>query len=358
MAKVTKISWAHSTFNPWIGCSKVSPACDNCYAEGVAKRMGKKLWGKDAERFFTNTSYWCEPLRWNEEAGKRGEPWRVFCGSLCDVMEDRRDLDERREMLFDLIGETPNLTWLLLSKRPENFLKLTPEEWVGGWPKNVWAMTTAENQRRLDERLPHLLKVPVEVRGLSIEPLLGPIVLPDTVLPCTACRGHGSVLPSFSADHFVPCAECLRRAKALDGGALLGPGKIAKFDTIQWVIVGGESGGGARPMHPLWAKDLRDQCAKHGVAYHFKQWGAWLPISDCAQDLHESLYKPPPKRDPEGTRKCKVAFDFICKDGRRQNDYTHGSDCFMTFRVGERRAGRLLDGKLWDQTPQSMVVPV
>lgn len=357
MAKVTKISWAHSTFNPWIGCQKVSAACENCYAEGVAKRMGKKLWGKDAERMMTGDAYWDEPIRWNEEAGRRSEPWRVFCGSLCDVMEDRRDLDERRDMLWELIGETPNLTWLLLSKRPENFLKLTPEEWHGAWPKNVWALTTAENQRRLDERLPHLLKVPAEVRGLSIEPLLGPITLPETALPCLNCKGRGWVLPFFSADYGVPCKPCQDRARALGAGPFSARQKIV-FDTIQWVICGGESGGGARPMHPRWAKDLRDQCAKHAVAFFMKQWGEWLPISDCPNELHESLYKPPPKRDPEAIRRCKVANDVIGFDGRSRKDYAQGSDAMLMFRVGAKRAGRLLDGKLWDQTPHGMVVPV
>ena len=347
MAKVTNISWAHSTFNPWIGCTKVSPACDNCYAEGVAKRMGKKLWGKDADRFFTMENYWEAPLRWNEEAGRRSEPWRVFCGSLCDVMEDRRDLDGRREMLFELIEATPNLTWLLLTKRPENFLKLTPEEWnhPHAWPKNAWAMTTAENQRRLDERLPHLLKVPTEVRGLSIEPLLGPIVLPDTALPCTACRGRGYGLPFFSADYCEPCDACLQRARALDGGSLLGPGKYAKFDTIHWVIVGGESGGKARPMHPAWVRSLRDQCAKHRVAFHMKQWGEWRsPESGEAYDTTNGSGQ---KRkafiiQPDGTVKCF---------GKSEGDE-------VVVRVGVKKAGRLIDGKLWDQTPQSMVVPV
>lgn len=357
MAKVTKISWAHSTFNPWVGCDKVSPACDHCYAEGVAKRMGKDLWGKDAERFFTNTSYWCEPRRWNDEAARRGEPWRVFCGSLCDVMEDRRDLDERREMLFELIEETPNLTWLLLTKRPENFLKLTPEEWHSAWPKHAWAMTTAENQRRLEERLPHLLKVPAEVRGLSIEPLLGPMVLPETVLPCVNCRGRGWVLPFFSADYGVPCKECQQRATELSGEMFTDRQKIV-FNTIQWVIVGGESGGSARPMHPKWAKDLRDQCAKHGVPFFMKQWGEWLPISDCANELNERLYKPAPKRDPEAARKPKVATGVLGVDGQWRQDYAQGSGAMLMFRAGARRAGRLLDGRLWDQTPQSMVVPL
>lgn len=272
MGKKTKISWAHSTFNPWIGCDKVSPACDNCYAEGVAKRMGKELWGKDAERFMTNPDYWREPVRWNEEARQRGEPWRVFCGSLCDVMEDRRDLDPRRTALFELIEATPHLTWLLLSKRPENFVRLTPAHWSRGWPAHVWPMTTAENQRRLDERLPSLLCVPAAVRGLSIEPMLGRIVIPEAALPCVHCRGRGWHLQTFSDDHGVPCKYCKERATGIRGERFAAR-QMVKFDTISWVICGGESGGGARPMHPAWAKELRDQCMKHEVAFHFKQAG-------------------------------------------------------------------------------------
>lgn len=350
MAKFTKISWAHSTFNPWIGCEKVSPACDNCYAEGVAKRMGKALWGKGAPRFFTGEAYWEEPLAWNEEAGKRGEPWRVFCASLCDVMEDRRDLDERREQLFELIGETPHLTWLLLSKRPENFMKLSPEEWRADWPENVWPMTTAENQRRLQERLPHLLKVPAKVRGLSIEPLLGPIILPTAALPCTQCQGRGWSLPYSSADHGVPCRSCRDRAVALGGGPFTARTKVV-FDTVQWVIVGGESGGKARPMNPAWVRGLRDQCAQHGVAFHMKQWGEWAP-----------------KKEYQGPKKAGVVrWGTVAGDGTfyesttpwngHDDDGTDGNET-VVLRVGTKAAGRLIDGRLWDQTPQSMVVPL
>lgn len=341
MAKVTKISWAHSTFNPWIGCSKVSPACDNCYAEGVAKRMGKKLWGKDADRMFTGESYWNEPISWNRQAAAMSEPWRVFCGSLCDVMEDRRDLDVRRAMLYELIEQTPHLTWLLLSKRPENFVRLTPKSWIGGWPTNVWAMTTAENQRRLNERLPHLLRVPAKVRGLSIEPMLGPIEIPDAALPCTSCKGRGWSLPFFSADYGVPCEDCRARAKAIDGGVSLGRRSMAKFDTIHWVIVGGESGGAARPMNQKWATALRDQCVKHEVAFHFKQWGEWLPREHAV--------------NVDGKRMAWVGGEGEVRDELERVNRTKWS---LMVRVGVKPAGRALEHRGWDQTPQSMVVPV
>ncbi len=356
MARKTKISWAHSTFNPWIGCEKVSPACTHCYAEMVAKRMGKEAWGKGAPRILTVDDYWRQPVQWNQEAAASGQEWRVFCGSLMDVMEDRRDLDAPRERLYDLIEATPSLTWLLLSKRPENFVRLAPKRWSGRWPDNTVAMATAENQQYLNERLPYLLQVPAR-RGLSIEPLLGPVVIPETALPCTHCRGRGWYLEEFRSDRGVPCKYCRERAATLGGGPFA-PRQMVKFDYLHWVIVGGESGGGARPMHPKWAKDLRDQCAKHGVAFHFKQWGEWLPVSDIGHKLHESLYKPAPKRDPEAARKPKVATGVLGTDGQWRKDYAEGSGAMLMFRAGARRAGRLLDGKLWDEAPKREGVPV
>jgi protein gp37 len=332
MAKATKISWAHSTFNPWIGCEKVSPACLHCYAEGVAKRMGKELWGAEAPRFFTGEAYWREALRWNEEAGKRREPWRVFCGSLCDVMEDRRDLDERREQLFELIEETPNLTWLLLTKRPENFLRLTPEEWASGWPRNVWAMTTVENQRRAEERLPHLLKVPAAVRGVSAEPLLGPVDLSPWLLDPCACN-----VPFMDgAGQHDPACPSVTRAWGID-----------------WVIVGGESGGGSRAMHPGWARALRDQCSKARVAFHFKQWGNWAPHDGQPVKLESlALFN----KHENGDRPIYIRN---LEPDRREDwsEYQTRDDVYM-FRTTVKEAGRLLDGRLWDQTPQSMVVPL
>ena len=338
MAKATKISWAHSTFNPWIGCEKVSPACDNCYAEGVAKRMGKQLWGKTAERFFTKENYWKEPLSWDREASKSNKPWRVFCGSLCDVMEDRRDLDERRQMLFDLIEVTPHLTWLLLSKRPENFVRLTPKTWINAWPPNAWALTTAENQRRLDERLPSLLCVPAQVRGLSIEPMLGPITIPENALPCTRCHGRGWYLERFSDNHGTPCKDCIARAKALDGGITVTSRSTVKFQTISWVIVGGESGGPARPMNPKWAAALRNQCLKHSVPFHYKQSGEWMAREDAM--------------NVEGKRTAWVAGEGEVREDLERIDRTKWT---LMVRAGVKAAGRLLEGKQWDQTPHDGV---
>jgi len=231
MGKNSHIEWTHHTFNPWWGCAKVSPACQFCYAEAWAKRVGNKVWGVRAPRRFFSDSHWEDPTKWNAEAALKGVRYRVFCASMADVFEDRRDLDAPRSRLWSLIEATPYLDWLLLTKRPERVKKLSA--WGQKWPSNVWLGTTVEDQQRAEERLPHLLSVPAQVRFLSCEPLLGPLDL----------RG------------FV--------------------GK--KRSPIQWIIAGGESGAHARPMDPEWVRSLRDFCRKAQIAFHFKQWGHWAP---------------------------------------------------------------------------------
>ena len=234
MARDSKIEWTHHTFNPWWGCERVSPACKNCYAETWAHRLGLDLWSKGAPRRMLGDSYWRQPFAWNRAAERAGRRDRVFCASMADVFEDRRDLDESRKRLWGLIGETPHLDWLLLSKRPQCVSRLVP--WGDDWPNNVWLGTTVENQRWAEKRLPHLLANAAHVHFVSCEPLLAPLDL-----------SRWLVAP---------------------------PGKRA----ISWVIAGGESGHRARPMNPNWARALRDQCLQRGVAFHFKQWGNWRPV--------------------------------------------------------------------------------
>lgn len=236
MAKNSSIEWTHHTFNPWWGCVKVSPACKNCYAESWAKRVGLKLWGPKSPRRFFSDAHWNEPLKWNREAERDGERRRVFCASMADVFEGRPELDEWRQRLWTLIAQTPNLDWLLLTKRPERVQKHVP--WAGAaWPNNVWLGTTAENQRWLDKRMPHLLRHhSAPVLFVSAEPLFGFLDM----------RAY---LPT--------------------------PGKTER--AVDWVIAGGESGPKARPMNPEWARDLRDQVVRAGARFHFKQWGHWSP---------------------------------------------------------------------------------
>jgi protein gp37 len=245
MGRHSKISWAPATFNPWIGCEKVSPACDHCYAESLAKRTGLAEWGRDVPRRRTSASYWRGPLKWEADATRTGERLKVFCASLADVFEGREDLDPWRRDLWELIEQTPHLDWMLLTKRPENIVRMLPARWiVGEKPErpNVWLGTTAENQRRADERIPHLFAAPAVVYWVSAEPLLGPI--------------------DFSR-HF---------SYEVETGQTTGAG----VHGIDWIIVGGESGTGARRMDPAWARDILRQCREHGAAYHFKQKGEVL----------------------------------------------------------------------------------
>lgn len=229
MSKNSKIEWTHHTFNPWWGCTKISPGCDFCYAESWALRVGSNVWGAQASRRFFSEAHWKEPLRWNADAEKEGGRRRVFCASMADVFENRPELDPWRARLWDLVARTSHLDWLLLTKRPTLVARYAP--WQQDWPANVWLGTTVESQAWAEQRLPSLLEVPAAVRFLSCEPLLGPLDL----------------------------RPYLHR--------------------IDWVIAGGESGAHARPMNPEWPRNLRNQCVEAGVAFHFKQWGHWHPAN-------------------------------------------------------------------------------
>ena len=177
----SKIEWCHHTFNPWIGCAKVSQGCANCYAEELMDtRYGRANWGVDGTRVRTSDAYWRKPLAWNRKARIEGVRYRVFCASLADVFEDREDLEEWRDDLFNLISATPNLDWLLLTKRPENVNRIVGESrgdcyWIeesaGKGNGNIWIGTSVENQEQADKRIPELLKIPARVRFLSMEPL-------------------------------------------------------------------------------------------------------------------------------------------------------------------------------------------
>lgn len=228
MGKNSRIEWTDHTFNPWWGCTKVSEACKHCYAEAWSKRVGQKVWGPKAERRFFGERHWLEPIKWNLTAVNEQERRRVFCASMADVFENRRSLDPWRDKLWDLIEATPQLDWLLLTKRPELVTKLT--RWSDHWPRNVWLGTTVENQDAADSRLPHLAEIPAAVRFISTEPLVGPLDVRPWI---------GTV--------------------------------------IDWVITGGETGAKARPSSPSWFRELLGQCAAADVPFHFKQWGDWVP---------------------------------------------------------------------------------
>jgi protein gp37 len=263
MAKNSQIEWTHHTFNPWWGCTKVSPACDNCYAEVWAKRTGQHLWGSKSPRRFFTDAHWKEPLVWNHEARLEKVRHRVFCASMADVFEKRAELNQHRSRLWSLIEATPWLDWLLLTKRPQNVSAMIPWN-EDAWPKNVWLGTTVENQTFAELRLPHLLKHKAAVRFLSCEPLLGPI----------------NLMPWFKQEGLEP---------------------------IDWVIAGGESGPGARPMHPDWAQGLLEQCQKENVAFHFKQWGHWVPAEISNLNAKTNVIELPSERPVKMVRLPKKA---------------------------------------------------
>jgi protein gp37 len=238
MGRISKIQWTDHTFNPWRGCAKVSAGCEHCYAERLAKRMPAIMgeWGINGRRGMAAEAYWRQAIAWNRAAEKAGVRRRVFCGSMMDVFEDRPELHAPRARLFDTISATADLDWLLLTKRPENVLRLIAEMrkhllWEDQEDDldplrlpNVSIGTSIENQAAADERVPQLLRCPAALRFLSCEPLLGPITL------------------------------------TLEG--------------IRWVIVGGESGPGARPCDVAWLRSIRDQCKAAGTACFIKQLGS------------------------------------------------------------------------------------
>lgn len=232
MAENSKIEWTTHTFNPWIGCQKVSPGCDNCYAEAMMDhRYGRVQWGPHGERKRTSVANWRKPRQWAKTAN--GSRPRVFCASLADVFDNRVPVEWRRD-LFHLIWETPELDWLLLTKRPENVAKMLPgaigETELWPWP-NVWLGTTCEDQSNYDRRWPILRDVPAVVRFISYEPAIGELQL-------------------HSDDGQHP----------------------------DWIICGGESGSNARHMPPEWAYSLRAECGVAGVAFFMKQMTGKKPI--------------------------------------------------------------------------------
>jgi protein gp37 len=315
MAADSKIEWTDHTFNPWIGCTKVSRAatggggCDNCYAEvstpvRVLRGKGTETWGVRAPRVRTSAANWALPKRWNAQADAfytlHGRRQQVFCASLADVFDNEVPIEWLRD-LCSLIELTPNLDWLLLTKRIgnvfERLIEARSHDWAAG-QRNVLLGITVCNQAEADRDIPKLLRTPARLRFLSMEPLLGPVSL-----------------RRFIGQGFGPAPN--------------------------WVIVGGESGPGARPMHPDWARSLRDQCANAGVPFLFKQWGEWAPTAESA--VH-----------PEATRipgnLCRVQ-SINAPDRYVAISFDAGRKRYEIGRVGKKAAGRLLDGREWNEVP-------
>jgi protein gp37 len=369
--KNSTIEWCDHTFNPWTGCSPVSEGCTNCYAATMAARGLPALnglaefRGSGAKRRAvftgevrrTSASYWKQPLAWNKEAVAKLSAWkvgithiadgerdaiargfvkperpRVFCASMSDVLHRSVPVPWLADLL-ELIRLTPNLDWLLLSKRPEDFFnRISAVElfmaeksggrgsprWLGEWIKeavalpNVWIGTSVEDQAAADARIPHLLKIPARVRFLSCEPLLGAVKL-------------------------SPDRDALGRP-TLWGPLKPEPQAMGESPRIHWVIAGGESGPRARPMHPNWARGLRDQCVAAGVPFLFKQWGEWCEDGQ-AGFVGGGV--------PSGVR--NLGRDGV--DNSTRDVWPVGNATMM--RYGKKVAGRLLDGREWSQFPEA-----
>jgi protein gp37 len=244
MARLTNIGWTDSTFNPWTGCQNVSPGCDFCYAETWAARFRHVEWGPHAPRRRSSAAQWREPRLWNRQApdffALHRRRRRVFCASLADVFDNQVPPEWRRD-LWDVVRETRELVWLILTKRPQNIRKMLPAEWGTGWP-HVWFGVSAEDEDHYRQRWPVLAAIPAAVRFVSYEPALAP----------------------------------------------LGPLDIGVRRLPDWLICGGESGPNRRPFDPQWARDARDACEEHGVAFFHKQNGGLHPMDGgCTLDGRE-----------------------------------------------------------------------
>lgn len=255
----SKIAWTENTFNPWIGCTKVSPGCAHCYAEGQNKqcKWNGGTWGPGSPRMVTSDAYWKKPLQWDKSASERGVRTKVFCASLADVFDAEAPVDAR-ERLWSLIRQTPNLDWLILTKRPENFAKYLPADWGDGYV-NVWLGVTCEDRKHGLPRVHLLRNTPAQVRFLSCEPLLEDVSTVD-----------------------------LRE--------------------IDWLIVGGESGHDARKFDTEWARSLLYCCPDDGVNFFMKQLGS-APVEDGSS--FRILYpNGNGKRDVHGTNPLNFPWDL------------------------------------------------
>jgi protein gp37 len=316
----SKIEWTDATWNPIAGCSPVSPGCTHCYAATMARRlaaMGQAKYAGTAERrgkvdVFTGVLRFDEaaleqPLRWKK-------PRRIFVNSMSDLFHESIALDwpDRIEQVFDVMVRCPQHTFQVLTKRPElmsRFVnrwllrqdgKESPPGTVKPLP-NVWLGTSVEDQQRADERIPWLLKTPAAVRFLSCEPLLGPVACGQWLVASEEPPGHGPLTTGHR---------------------------------LHWVIAGGESGHQARPMHPEWARGLRDQCQAAGVPFFFKQWGEWRPWVGMNLD---QIRKPAMSMTPDG------------RTSRGKEPMLEGGELLSC--CGKKVAGRTLDGREWSEFP-------
>jgi protein gp37 len=328
MGAKSKIEWCEHTFNPWVGCTKVSPACDHCYAATWAGRFKVAKWGPGEPRVRTTAANWRLPVKWDREAADTGTRPRVFCASLADVFDNDVPQEWRRD-LFSLIDACRHLDWILLTKRIGNARDMLNTLTLGFWDmspwKHVWIGATICNQDEADRDIPKLLAVPAALRFVSIEPMLGPIDL------TRVCVDNHATLGTY--------LDALRGHRwdesAYSGGGPPLESDPPDFRGIDWVISGGESGPNARPAHPNWLRSLRDQCAAAGVPFLFKQWGEYIP----------GELSPHPDYPDDA-----VSAWRLDQRGRRWHNLSEGIRPMIEWepvkfiKVGKKSAGRLLDG--------------
>lgn len=334
----TSISWTEKTWNPMSGCTPISEGCANCYAKRMAQRLrGRCGYPADGDPFRVIL----HPDRLDEPCRLR-KPARIFVCSMGDLFHEAVEGQYIREV-WGIMRAASKHTFIVLTKRPHRLLAWTlqtadrlsrPIEEI--WPGNCWLGVTAENQARADERIPVLLQVPAAVRFVSVEPMLG--------------------LTDLRHLHYQGITEI----DALAGThGLIRPhgGKCAK---LGWVVCGGETGPGARPMRPDWVRGLRDQCQAAGVPFHFKSWGQWAPEreSDTFDEIMDGETTCPvcgctDSRACDGGCYWIVDADNRDRCSRCAGVKSHGwPDGSFSYRVGPKAAGRLLDGKAWDEYPE------
>lgn len=375
MALETKIEWCDATINFGWGCEKISAGCANCYAEKQARRIGNDIWGKGKPRRWIKSAV-DDAYKLNQRAQKEGVRLKVFTSSMADFFEEDNGqpivdhkgnrlfkqagspeyeflpeniargssdtpltLTDLRRQAFEVIDNTPHLDWLIVTKRPENIRKMWPSipTTIGGvnvntivgddpdYRRNVWLLTSVENQEAANMRIPQLLKCRdlVPVLGLSCEPLLGPVNL-DRIPPI---------------NRKAPCTT-----NALSGATHWPDNDTDNGPKIDWVIAGGESGHNARPVYPDWVCSIRDQCQAANVPFFFKQWGEWMPY--CRDDASVLV-------NPFGEYVDRHSLPNLA-----EHNYVDGwwwpsiDDATVFQKVGKKAAGRLLDGVESSEFPE------
>ncbi len=352
MADKTSIEWTEATWNPVTGCTKVSPGCDNCYAEKIVERFNGKgafaIVRRDEEKLHL-------PLKWRK-------PRRIFVNSMSDLFHDNVP-DGFIMQVWLTMARTPRHTYQVLTKRHarmrsllsrpsfrDNLLSMVPG---AVWPlPNVWLGVSVESQQWADIRIPALLDTPAAVRWLSMEPLLGPVNLDQP-----RCDDHGRTRLQM-ADGEERCEACI--GDGFHGELSYGHWLDPLNKGISWVVVGGESGPGARPMHPDWVRSLRDQCVSAGVPFFFKQWGAYapVPVVDAPGWSGGRAFELPGGGQRSATIRPRGRHWGDSQQARpmRPGDRTDGGTIMLDLdtvavRVGKKTAGRVLDGRTWDEYP-------